>query len=237
MERLSLETFVTAQRDAEIAQYTVLSGMQEYHREFSRSRLYPSLSDLIRLHQELTDFIQSRDEMQRRFPQVLKRIDEQGPQLVFEPTTPENPHLDAITEVIRWALPLIQRAIEEGTEIYNFVEERISIEGVGLMPVYCDEGYWFVPENRRSLLHLMRYEISLYSSSAGRHRTLKTTLLESIEQGPVARTPESLKLSLLEKYHELPNPATFQCDTDLEFPYAETMLPVAKRKFMAHLFS
>ena len=237
MERLSLETFVNAQRDSEIAQYAVLSGLQEYQREFSRSRLYPSLSDLIRLHQELSDFLQNRDQMQRRFPQELKRVDEKGPQLVFEPVDQENPRLEALAEVIRWALPLIQSTINEGAEIYNFVDEHITIAGVGLMPVYCDEGYWFVPENRRSLLHLMRYEISLYSSPAGRHRTLKTRLLESIEQREIAHSPESLKLSLLERYHELPNPATFQCATDLEFPYAETMLPVAKRKLMAHLFS
>ncbi|MGB2960444.1 MAG: hypothetical protein WBG01_02500 [Bacteroidota bacterium] len=237
MERLSLETFVTAQRDSEIAQYAVMSGMQDYRREFSRSRLYPALSDLIQLHQELSDFIQRHDEMNRQFPKQLKGIDERGPQLVFEPANHENSPLEAIIEVIQWALPLIQKAIEEGAEIYNFVEEHISIDGVGVMPMYCDEGYWFVPENRRSLLHLMRYEISLYSSSAGRHRTLKTTLLESIENGPVTPSPESVKLSLLERYHELPNPATFQCDTDLEFPYSETLLPVAKRKLMAHLFS
>jgi hypothetical protein len=237
MERLSMETFVTAQRDSEIAQYAFLSGMQEYRREFSRSRLYPALSELIGLHQELSDFLRSRDEMNRRFPQQLKRIDETGTHLVFEPTDKENPHLEAIAEVIRWALPLIQEAVDEGAEIFNFVEEHINIEGVGLMPMYCDEGYWFVPENRRSLLHVMRYEISLYSSSAGRHRTLKTTLLESVEQGPLVQSPESLKVSLLERHRELPNPATFQCDTDLEFPYAETMLPVAKRKLMAHLIS
>jgi len=237
MERLSLQTFVTAQRDSEIAQYTILNGMRGFRRDFSHSRLYPALSDLIQLHQELSEFLQRQEEMKRGFPQQLKDLDEERLQFVFEPANQEHGELQAIADLILWALPLIQEAIEEGTEIYNFVEEHISIEGVGIMPMYCDEGYWFVREPRRSLLHLMRYEVSLFTSSTGRYRTLKTKLLESIEQGSLLQAPETIKLSLLERYHDLPNPATYQCDTDLEFPFTETMLPVAKRKFMAHLFS
>jgi hypothetical protein len=237
MKRLSLETFVTAQRDSEIAQYTILNGMRGFRREFSHTRLYPALSDLIRLHQELSEFLQRQEDLKRSFPQRLKDLDEERPQLTFEPANQEHGDLQAIADLILWALPLIQKAIEEGTEIYNFVEEHISVEGVGIMPMYRDEGYWFVREPRRSLLHLMRYEVSLFTSSTGRYRTLKTKLLESNQEGPLVQAPETLKLSLVERYRDLPNPATYQCDTDLEFPFAETMLPVAKRKFMANLFS
>jgi hypothetical protein len=39
----------------------------------------------------------------------------------------------------------------------------------------------------------------------------------------------------MKKYHDLPNPATYRCEVDIDFPYQDTVLPVAKRKLMAHL--
>ena len=35
----------------------------------------------------------------------------------------------------------------------------------------------------------------------------------------------------------MPNPATFLMDTELDFPFDTTILPVAKRKLMRHLIS
>jgi hypothetical protein len=75
----------------------------------------------------------------------------------------------------------------------------------------------------------------LFTETNERYRTLKTRLLESIEQRLVKLAPESIKRQLMEKYHDLPNPATFWCDTDLEFPYSETILPIAKRKLLAQV--
>ena len=120
-------------------------------------------------------------------------------------------------------------------DIYNFVEEHISIEEVGIMPMYREEGYWFVPDAKRSRLNLFRYEVSLFTAVDERFRTLKTRLLESLEEDSIKRPPEDIKLELVHRYRELPNPATYMCESDLDFPYDQTMLPVAKRKLMKHL--
>jgi hypothetical protein len=79
--------------------------------------------------------------------------------------------------------------------------------------------------------------VSLYSSEHERYRRLKTTHIGEVSQRIVHSTPESIKLNLLALYHDLPNPATYVCETDLDFPYNETILPVAKRKLMAQMFS
>jgi len=81
----------------------------------------------------------------------------------------------------------------------------------------------------------MRFEISLFSADGERYRRLKTRLLESLSEKPLRTPPETIKLSLIERYRDLPNPATYRCETDMDFPFAETMLPVAKRKFMSHI--
>jgi hypothetical protein len=49
----------------------------------------------------------------------------------------------------------------------------------------------------------------------------------------IQKSPEVIKLEVMRRYHDLPNPAMYMCETDLDFPYESTVLPIAKRKFMA----
>jgi len=233
---LRLETFLSGSSDFEARQYAILQGLKEYYQSFSNNKLYPSLSELVDLHSTLQGLAQKRDDIQSHLPQQLTDIDLKNKQLVFEPLGMSTEDARVI-ELIVWAMPLIKKAMEEGMNIYNFVDEHITIEGIGILPMYREEGYWFVPDARAHQLHLLRYEVSLYTSAEERYRTLKTRLLESLERQAIAASPESIKLMLIEKYRDLPNPATFMCETELDFPYGETILPVAKRKFMVHLFS
>jgi len=237
MERLTLESFISGTHDAETRQYYVLHALQGYYEEFSHNRLYPSLSDLITLCCALESLLQSKGDIESHLPQQLKEVDLVNRKLVYEPSAQRDADLERAAELILWALPLIKKAIDEGVDIYNFIGEHIAIEEVGIVPMYREEGYCFVPEPRALLIHLLRYEASLFTSAQERFRTLKTRVLESFEQSYIKRPVESIKLELTRKYHDLPNPATYACDTDLDFPYAETILPIAKRKLMQQLFS
>lgn len=103
------------------------------------------------------------------------------------------------------------------------------------MPLYHDEGYWFVPDNKASLLHLLHFSLALYESGNERFRSLKTEVLKTLEQSSIKRPAESVKMELIEERHDIPNPATFVCETELDFPYQATILPVAKRKLLIRL--
>ncbi len=237
MSKLSLDLFTSGSQDPETRQYLVLQGLKEHYERFSHNRLYPDLAELIQLAESLEAVIQSHEDLQKHLPKSITDLDMDQKKVVTQPAAGEFPELARIIDFINWALPLVRKAIDEGTTIYNFVDQHISIEEVGIMPVYRQEGYWFVPDLKAELLHLLRYEIALFSSSSERYRTLKTMLLESVEEGAVKHSPESVKLSLMEKYHDLPNPATYACQVDIDFPYHETILPVAKRKLLLRLVS
>ncbi|HUI63943.1 MAG TPA: hypothetical protein VL126_03810, partial [Bacteroidota bacterium] len=203
--------------------------------EFSHNRLYPALADLVQLAEDFQALQQRRDGMLAQLPQRLREVDLHNMHLVYEPAGHESPEFRRMMDLIAWALPHIERAIEEGSGIYEFVNQHVRIDDVGIVPAYREEGYWFVPEARAALLHLMRYEVSIYSVPNERYRSLKTVVLESVSEGSVRRSAESLKREIIRKYRDLPNPATFRCESDIDFPFAETLLPVAKRKLMAHL--
>jgi hypothetical protein len=231
------DTILGESDDFEKRQYLILQGLREYTNAFSHNRLYPSLAELTELYRTLQTLIGNKDEIRKHFSRELKDIDLDNKKLVYETTEQEGEKIGAILELMIWAHPLVRDVMEEGMDIFNFVDEHINITEVGITPIYRDEGYWFVPDIRIRQLHLLRYEVSLFSSTRERYRTLKTRVIDSLDQDSESVTPENIKWMLIQKYHDLPNPATFSCDTDLDFPYGETILPVAKRKLMARLFS
>jgi hypothetical protein len=235
MDTLTLQTFLSAGSDLESNQYKILGILKRYEKEFAHNRLYPSLAELIELVHTLELLLTQQSNFQQQLPRQIKEVDLRNKRLVFESFETTASETGNVLELVAWALPHIKMTIREGTRIYDFVDENISIVEVGILPVYREEGYYFIPEHRSALLHLVRYQVSLLSSDGERFRTLKTQIVQSVRQAPLFASPESIKLQLIEEHKELPNPATYICSTDLDFPFAETIFPIAKRKLMARL--
>ena len=235
VKRLSLESFITADSDLESSQYTILNALKSYHDEFTHNRLYPSLSELIELTLVLEGLLKEKSNLQDKLPQQLTDVDLKNKRLIYAPVNIAGADIERMAELIAWSLPRIKKAIEEGMEIFDFVDEHVTMIEVGISPMYQMEGYAFVPENKAFLLHLVRYEVSLYTSDGERYRAIKTRLVKSIKQSYLRQSPESIKLEMIREHQDLPNPATFVFETDLEFPFSETILPIAKRKLMVRV--
>lgn len=237
MQQLTLNSFFSATADHEANEYRILQLLRGYYDEFYHNRLYPHLAHLVELVAQLEVLLSEQADLQSKLPQSIKKIDLKNKKIEFESAHLDDANSENVFELIRRALPHVKQVIEEGCQIFDFVEENLTIEQVGILPVYREEGYYFVPEHRVDRLHLFRYEVALFSSDKERFRTLKTKTLGSLGHEALLRTPASIKLELIEQNQDLPNPATFMCETDLEFPFDETILPIAKRKLMARLFS
>lgn len=237
MEKLSIEMFIGGGSDVETKQYQVLHSLKEYYNELSHNRLYPAFKELVDVTSTLESLVEQKGGLDESFPQQLRGVDLGHHHLIYDSLTPADPDFQRVFDLIAWALPLLKKAVDEGIGIYHFVDEHITIEEVGLMPVYKQEGYWAVPDTKGRKLYLLRYEVSLFSSSTERYRQLKTKVLETIELSLLRKTPEELKLDVIGKYPDLPNPAMYLCETDLDFPYESTILPIAKRKLMTQLYS
>jgi hypothetical protein len=237
MEKLTLESILNGPNDTELHQYRILQALKERRERFASNRLYPWLAELVQLADDLRSLLQQRDGMAQRLPQRLSGVDMENMQILYESAGTESPDFVRLMGIAAWALPRVEGAVEEGVGLYEFVDQHVSIDQVGILPAYREEGYWFVPDLKAALVHLLRYELSIFTASHERYRSLKTTDLGSLEEGSVIRSPESLKLELIRKYRDLPNPATYRCDVDIDFPFVETLLPVAKRKLIAALSS
>lgn len=221
---LDIDLFITA-TDEEASRYRILDGLQHAHHAFARNEVYPALGSLIRVHETLRRLTAAADAL--REAGDLTGIDLEMGRLLRE--APETPSLLAET-LARWALPRVEAAVEEGRALYEFAEEHAAVRLVGLLPQYRHEGFLLLPEGPR--LRVVRYTVSLFDQPDGRYRRLRTAEVE-----PVAALlpPEALKRTLAARHPELPHPATFAVETDLDLPVEPTLLPVAKRKLLHYL--
>ena len=235
MNGLSLENFITSDIDFEINQYKVLSGLKAYQLEFNKKRLYPSLTDLISLINHLQDILNQKNNLEVSFPKKIKEYDLKNKQVIFEKTEKINMNIEFLFKLIEWSLPKIKEVIEEGLAIHEFVENNLEVKQVGVIPIYKSEGYFLIPDNIESILQIHQFECSLLSSDKERYRALKTKFVKALENALIEKSPESIKIELIKEFDEFPNPATYICNTELDFPFSETIFPIAKRKLMAQL--
>lgn len=234
---LSLHLFTKVQDDLEKRQYIILGELQKISKEFQFYKIYPHLSELIQLHNTLKEIIDRLTDLRNKFPKRIGKVDWVNRTIEHEVVFVDGTDLSAVEDLIEWALPHIQNVIQEGASIHEFVEHDLTVEHVGILPNYREEGYFFLPDNRKHKLNLFRFEVSIFQSSEDQYRSLKTTFLKALKQGSAQLSPNSIKLDLIKEEKELPNPATFSFDTRLDFSFRQTLLPVAKRKLMQTIFN
>jgi hypothetical protein len=236
MNGLTLDTFITSDTDREKNQYKVLGALRWYSNDLNKKKIYPALGELINLAGILEQILEQKSSLNFSFPKEIKEYDLKNKKLIFQSIEKSDPNVEILFELIEWALPKIKEVIDEGIVLYDFVDKSLKIEGVGLLPIYKDEGYFIIPDNLNQKFQVHRFEFSLFASETEKYRSLKTNLLEVINT-VIEKTPEAIKLDLIKNYNDLPNPATFFCGTELDFPFDETIFPIAKRKLMLSVAS
>ena len=232
MNAFNIEMFINAAVDKESSQYRILHALQNIRSQYASNCIYPALGNLIKLADELKEINKSAEQLKENLPRNAQKVDLDKKQILFALDEAQLDHWHNVEEVIDWALPLIGDAIEEGKTIYEFVDENLSLEIVGILPTYLAEGYCFIPDNEFDIVHLVKYEISIFTHADEKYRSLKTKVLESMPQQGLLRASAKLKSDLIAKYRDLPNPATYRINTSLDFSFHNTILPVAKRKLI-----
>ncbi len=188
--------------------------------------------ELIELKASLEALLEEQSKFLGGLPHSIKRIDLERAALEYEQMDLSCAPVDHVMSLIQWALEPIGKTVDEGALIYDFVEENLSIKEVGILPLYHNDGYCFIPDNHSSLLYVLSFHVTVYESGQDKYRSLTTRMIRSLDLSCVHTPPESIKLDLIEERHDAPNPATYVCETDLDFAFVETILPVAKRKLM-----
>ena len=237
MAALDLEMFTNGAHDMEGARYRILAAVNAAAAQFRRNTLYPTLGDVIELTSILETIKENREQYSSVLPSRLTGVDFENKALKFDTVKADPEVIERMFELIEWAMPSLKCLTDEGVAVFDFVTQNLSINVVGIMPMYKDEGYAFIPDRKENIFHVLRYEMSLYSHQDDNYRAMKTVEVETRTLNDVIEAPESIKLKLVQDHKDLPNPATYLVETELDFPFESTILPVAKRKLMKVLIS
>ena len=136
-----------------------------------------------------------------------------------------------LEEIIHFSAGKMKSTIFNGTEIYEFVEEKMDINPVGIIPLDTHEGYFFLSSGNSKNTRIYHYRLSIFEKHDEKYRSIKTSFLDN-RQRSIVGTYEQFKSELIKQRNELPNPAVYSIETELQFPVDETLLPVAKRRLV-----
>ena len=234
MDRLSKDWLTQGLIDFEYKKYLLLAYLKTARESFNRVELYPFLADLVFHYRNLMAVKENKTLLKDSFPKELSLEEFKKLELSYRQMIEDDAIMSELEAIIEFAIPHIQDSLKEGSVIYEYVESQCEISPVGVTPLYANEGYLFVTQPPQKQTNVYRYQVSIFEDSQEQLRSLNTQFVESIEKRPFY-TYENLKLELIRKYKDLPNPAAFLVNSRMRFPFSETLMPVAKRLFVKHL--
>jgi len=236
MKSLSETWFAEGYIDFELKKYTLLAYLQEVNTCFKEHKLYPQLGDVIFHYNNLVAFRENKKFLQEHFPKKLSGIQMEKLQLLYEQIIEDDELMQELEDIIHYSAGKMKSIIHNGTEIYEFVEEKISITPVGIIPLDIQEGYFFLSSGDIKSTRVYHYRLSIFEKHDEKFRSIKTSYID-IWQRSIAHTYEHIKSDLIRHRNDLPNPAVYSIETVLTIPVNETLLPVAKRSLVKYISS
>ena len=234
MKELPHDWLTRGHIDFEYKKYLLLAYLQEVKKEFHAQRLYPFLSDVVSHYNNLLIIKEKGEQLKNAFPKRLTKADLQKLRLLYERLEEDEPLMQELNDILSFSLPQMKAALEEGREIYEFIESKVSLSPVGVFPLYAKEGYLLIQERVKVETKIFRYELTVFNSAQEKYRALNLSYLESVRRS-LAHSFEHMKMDLVKRFPELPNPATYLLAVDIPCPYQETLLPIAKRTLVREL--
>jgi hypothetical protein len=234
MKTLSETWFADGYIDFELKKYTLLAYLQEVGKYFTENKLYPQLGDVIFHYNNLVAFRENKKYLQEHFPKKLNGIQLERLQVLYEQMIEDDELMQELENIINFSAGKMQKAISSGTEIYEFVETKLNIFPVGLVPLDTNEGYFFLSDGSYRQVRVYQYRLSFFEKHDEKYRAIRTEYLNNWERN-IVNTYENIKAELLKINNGMPNPAVYTIETDLAFPVDETLLPIAKRTLVRYI--
>ncbi len=232
MAKLSKDWLFEKHIDLEYKSYVLMAYLQDVSNAFEINQLYPHLADLVAHYNALLNIKKEHARLENHFPKDLKRI-KPNFQLEYEKMgRPES--LEEIIEIIEYAVPLIEKYLKNGKEIYEQLEKTIHVSSVGVLPLQTDEGYLLIMNGNEYETQVYDFSITLFENPTGKYRAIHTSFIMGYKRS-LSNTPEQIKLQLLRSNRDLPNPVALTVESEFFLPFDETLFPIAKRSVVKYL--
>ena len=219
--------------DFEYKKYIVLGYLQNIKAHFKEQKLYPDFAELIAHYKNLILLKNNTTSLENNFKKTLSGIDYTNLKLQYQSIVNDE-SLNELKQIINFSEPLFEQELEKGKSIFDFAEQHIVTNHIGILPLYKTEGYFM-------LLPYQSKSVSVYSYAFSKINLLKqevyglTSNYFSTYTLSISNQVDKVKSELIEANPELPNPAVYLFKAKAELPNEETFLPIAKRLLYKNL--
>jgi hypothetical protein len=234
MEKLSKDWLTQGLIDFEYKKYLLLAYLQAARKSFDKVELYPFLADLVFHYRNLMSVKENKSLIRESFPKEISQEEIKNLELRYREIIEDDAIMSELDAIIEFSLPKIEESLKEGTVIYEYVESKCEISPIGVTPLYAKEGYLFVTMPPETETNVYRYQVSIFEDSKEQLRSLNTQFLEVVDKTSLYPY-ERIKMDLVKRYKDLPNPAAYLLISKIRVPFTETLMPVAKRLFVKHI--
>lgn len=234
MDRLPQDWLTQGLIDFEYKKYVLLAYLKHVKSSFSKVELYPYMSDLVFHFRNLQSIKENKTLLKESFPKEISLEDLSRLEVNYRELVKDDEVMNELQSIIEYAIPRIQDSIKDGSVIFDYVESQCEVAPVGVTPLYAKEGYLFVSQPPQIEALVYRYKVSIFEDSDEQYRSLNTDFVDTVSKSPFM-TYESIKVNLIRRFKDLPNPAAYLIRSRMNFPFTATLMPVIKRLFIKHL--
>lgn len=238
MTTLDLKKLTSCGSDWESNQYKILIKVREWFSNFNKNKLFPSIEEAIQLNLALEDLLRENIECKLWFDNEIRGENSNERVVVYEKAHQIGNQLDKLLNFIDWTLQLNRPVLEEGRIIKNFVEDNLKISRISNVEKnYHGKGYFSLPDNKNGLLNIYLYEIIWDWSQENLYQQIHSVLVRSIPINTIKNSVEELIKNFVHQSQDLHEPVAYIFNTDIDFPFEETMFPIAEEMLLKHLAS
>ncbi|MEM9673790.1 MAG: hypothetical protein AAF992_14460 [Bacteroidota bacterium] len=233
MDKLDQDWLTRDLVDFEYKKYVLLAYMQNIKSKFTDRELYPFMSDLVFHYNNLLSLQKNKQLIYENFPKEVSRADFEKLKIHYRKIIQDNELMSTIEDIVNFALPHFKERVTEGAEIYEDIAQRISIEPVGITPLYKNEGYLLLTGSKNAV-YIYHYKITVFHQADEAFRAIRTQQLDTVTWS-LSNSFEQIKRDLITTHQDLPNPATYLAISQQVYPIEPTLLPIAKRMLIQHI--
>lgn len=227
MENLTKNWLTEGIIDFEYKKYILLAYLKNVHEHFEAKKLYPVFSELIGHFRYIKELKETGENLESNFKKPIESIDTNTLKIKYK-SEEEEEWLKEIKQIITYSIPLMAKEIMDGKTVYDFAENSIQMEQIGIQPLNKNEGYFMLQLPVSPELNVYNYQLSPISYMDEKAVGLKTSFVNSYRIS-VSMPVDRIKQELIDENPYLPNPAVYVFRTKNDLPAEETFLPVAKR--------
>jgi hypothetical protein len=235
MLEIDIRKLTSCGSDWETNQYLLLRKIKDWQKQLSENIVYPVLEEARLVKDKLDDLLIENINSKSWLEKEVRGILIEDHIIVQDKAKHISSELDKLINYVEWAIENVEYIIREATIIFNFIKSDLKIYRLTNEDKYRGKGYFVITDNKKEVVKIFLYEMLINWTDEHPTESIEFTLLRSIPGILLDCSMESLMEQFIQHSQKMYKPMVYVCETDLDFPFNETMLPAVKERLLKEI--